>query len=185
MKIGILSDIHDNIWNLRGVLAAMRDVDAAIVCGDLCSPFIIGLLAEGLPDKPIQIVFGNNDGDLFRIAQLAAKWPQITLHGEAFIGELGGKRFFVNHYPAIARAASSTDFDVICYGHDHQFVIEERGGVTLINPGAVMGYDAGNRREVPATFVVYDTELGEAQGYRVDADHADGAISYPDSGQVR
>lgn len=178
MKIGILSDIHDNIWNLRGALAALRDVDAAIVCGDLCSPFVIGLLAEGLPDTPIQIVFGNNDGDLFRIAQLAAKWPQIRLHGEVFIGELGGKRFFVNHYPAIARAASSGDFDVICYGHDHQFVIEQRDGATLINPGAIMGYDAGNRREVPATFVIYDTELGEARGYQVDSDHADGVSKY-------
>jgi putative phosphoesterase len=178
MKIGILSDIHDNIWNLRGALAALRDVDAAIVCGDLCSPFVIGLLAEGLPDTPIQIVFGNNDGDLFRIAQLAAKWPQITLHGEVFIGELGGKRFFVNHYPAIARAASSGDFNVICYGHDHQFVIEQRDGATLINPGAIMGYDAGNRREVPATFVTYDTEAGEAHGYQVDLDHADGVSKY-------
>ncbi len=184
MKIGILSDIHDNIWNLRGALAALRDVDAAIVCGDLCSPFIIGLLAEGLPDKPIKIVFGNNDGDLFRIAQLAATWPQIMLHGEAFIGELGGKRFFVNHYPAIARAASPGDFDVICYGHDHQFVIERRGGATLINPGTIMGYIPGDPGDVPATFVVYDTELEEARGYQVDPDHADGASAYPDAGQT-
>ena len=182
MKIGILSDIHDNIWNLRGALAALRDADAAIVCGDLCSPFIIGLLAEGLPDKPIQIVFGNNDGDLFRIAQLSAQWPQITLHGEAFVGEIGGKRFFVNHYPAIARAVDVAAFDVICYGHDHQFVLEQHGGATLINPGAIMGYDAGNRKEIPATFVVYDTESGEAHGYQVDAGHAGVVNDYPSAG---
>lgn len=185
MKIGILSDIHDNIWNLRGALAALHDVDAAIVCGDLCSPFIIGLLAEGLPNKPMQIIFGNNDGDLFRIAQLAARWPQITLHGELFVGELGGKRFFVNHYPMIARAASPADFDVICYGHDHRFVIERHGTATLINPGAIMGYIPGGRGEVPATFVVYDTESGEARGYRLDPNHADGVSAYPDSGQGR
>lgn len=179
MNIGILSDIHDNIWNLRGALAALRDVDAAIVCGDLCSPFIIGLLAEGLPDKPIQIVFGNNDGDLFRIAQVAAKWPHITLHGEVFIGELGSKRFFVNHYPAIARAASPDDFDVICYGHDHQFMIEQRGETMFINPGAIMGYDAGNRQEIPATFVVYDTDSGEAHGYQLDSKRAEGVSGYP------
>lgn len=182
MKIGILSDIHDNIWNLRGALAALHDVDAAIVCGDLCSPFIIGLLAAGLPDKPIQIVFGNNDGDLFHIAQMAAQWPQITLHGEVFVGELGGKRFFVNHYPAIARAADAATFDVICYGHDHQFTIEQVGRATLINPGAVMGYDPGGRREIPATFVLYDTVSGEARGYRVDPQHPGGASTYPDAG---
>ncbi|HEY8602328.1 MAG TPA: YfcE family phosphodiesterase [Thermomicrobiales bacterium] len=184
MKIGILSDIHDNIWNLRGALAALRDVDAAIVCGDLCSPFVIGLLAEGLPDRPIHIVFGNNDGDLFRIAQMAAKWPQIALHGEAFVGDIGGKRFFVNHYPAIARATSPADFDVICYGHDHRFAIERRGTTMLINPGPTMGYIPGGPGDVAASFVVYDTDSGEAQGYRVDQQQPGGATAYPAGGQA-
>ena len=173
MKIGILSDIHDNVWNLRRALTALRDVDAVICCGDLCSPFIVGLLAEGFPERPIHIVFGNNDGDLFRIAQGAARWDHVRLHGEVFAGELGGKRFFVNHYPTIARAVTTEEHDVICYGHDHLFRIEQKGAALLVNPGPIMGYEPGGRRNVPATFVVYDTEEATLRAYRIAAEERD------------
>ena len=51
MKIGILSDIHDNIWNLRAALEGLGEADALICCGDLCSPFVVGLLGEGFPGR--------------------------------------------------------------------------------------------------------------------------------------
>lgn len=143
MKIGILSDIHDNVWNLRGSLTALREVDALICCGDLCSPFIVGLLAAGLPDRPIHIVFGNNDGDHLRIAQMATKWPQVQLHGEVFVGEIGGKRIAVNHYPSIAATIDRQSYDLICYGHDHRFKIARHGAALVINPGPIMGYESG------------------------------------------
>jgi hypothetical protein len=56
MKIGILSDIHDNLWNLRAALGGLGEADALICCGDLCSPFVVGLLAEGFPGRPIHVV---------------------------------------------------------------------------------------------------------------------------------
>lgn len=169
MRIGIVSDIHDNVWNLRGALAAMRDVDALICCGDLCSPFVIGLLAEGLPARPIHIVFGNNDGDLFRIAQVAAKWPEVQLHGEVFVGEIGGKRIAVNHYPSIAAAIDRKAYDLICYGHNHRFNVARNGSTLIVNPGPIMGYEPGDRRNVPSTFVIYDTETSEAQAFEASA----------------
>lgn len=169
MKIGILSDIHDNVWNLRVALATLREVDALICCGDLCSPFIIGLLANGLPERPIHIVFGNNDGDLFRIAQLAAKWPQIQLHGETYVGELGGKRVAVNHYPSIAATIARRQFDLICYGHDHQFKVVRSGDTLIVNPGTIMGYNPGVQSDVAATCVVYDTATNDIAAYAVDA----------------
>ena len=73
MKIAVLSDVHDHVWNLQAALASLDDTEALLYCGDLCSPFVVGLLAEGFQNRPIEIVFGNNDGDLFRIAQNAAK----------------------------------------------------------------------------------------------------------------
>jgi len=72
MKIAIFSDIHDHIWNLEAALGAIQACDALLVCGDLCSPFIIDQLANGFPARPIHIVFGNNDGDLFRMSRRAA-----------------------------------------------------------------------------------------------------------------
>ncbi|MFN8541102.1 MAG: metallophosphoesterase family protein [Thermomicrobiales bacterium] len=90
MKLAILSDVHDNVWNLRAALGALGECEALLYCGDLCSPFVIGLLGEGFAGKPIHVVFGNNDGDLFRIAGNAARQEQITLHGELFQGSSTG-----------------------------------------------------------------------------------------------
>ncbi len=167
MNIGILSDIHDHVWNLDTVLPTLAACDVVICCGDLCSPFIIGLLGEGLAGKPVQIVFGNNDGDLFRITQNAARWPNITLAGEQFTGEIGGRKIHVNHYPSIAETVDERAYDLICYGHDHRFRVYQRGQALVVNPGAIMGYDSAAKRDIPATFVVYDTDLATVEAFQI------------------
>lgn len=185
MKIAILSDIHDNVWNLAAALTAVQEAEALICCGDLCSPFIIGLLAEGFPGKPIHIVFGNNDADLFRITNNAKKYPQVHLHGEFFQGELGGRRIAVNHFDNLAQPiAASGQYDVVCYGHNHVFKIERLGQTLTINPGAIMGYDPGKKSDIPSTFVIYDAETGTAQGYQVESKtggHSGEVAPYPKS----
>ncbi len=179
MKIGILSDIHDNIWSLAAALKGLQEAEALICCGDLCSPFIIGLLAEGFPDRPIHIVFGNNDADLFRITNNAKKYAHVHLHGEFFQGEFGGKRFAVNHFDNLARPiAASGQYDVVCCGHNHIYKIEPVGHTLSINPGAIMGYNPGPKQDIPSTFVIYDTVTDLAQGYRVQPG-TDNVIPYP------
>lgn len=165
MEIAILSDIHDNVWALASVLPGMQQSEVMICCGDLCSPFIVGLLAEGFKDRPIHIVFGNNDGDLFRITQNASKFPHVHLHGAFYEDEIGGKRIAVNHYPDIALGiAVAEKYDVVCYGHNHAFKVEKLGNTLAINPGAVMGYDPLNKTDIPSTFVIYDTVTNKAAG---------------------
>jgi putative phosphoesterase len=169
MKIGVLSDIHDNIWNLAVALTGLQETEALICCGDLCSPFIIRLLAEGFPNRPIHIVFGNNDADLFRITSFAKKYAHVHLHGEFFQGELGGQRFAVNHFDNIAQPiAVSGQYDVVCYGHNHIYKIEQIGRTLTINPGAIMGYNPGSKKDIPATFVIYDTATEATTGYRIE-----------------
>lgn len=168
MKIAIVSDIHDNVWNLGPALEAIEDSEALICCGDLCSPFIVDLMADGFPNQ-IHIVFGNNDGDQYRIANNAIKYDgRVLIHGEFAELKLDGKRFAVNHYPNIARSiAESGDYDVVCYGHNHIYRVEHLNNTLLINPGAIMGYDGVNKKEVSSTFVVYDTKSNECGGYEV------------------
>jgi uncharacterized protein len=90
MRIAILSDIHDNVWKLATALEKLRGVDALLCCGDLCSPFVVHQLARGF-SGPIEIVFGNNDGDLYRITANAAKYSHVRVHGELFRGEFDGR----------------------------------------------------------------------------------------------
>jgi uncharacterized protein len=167
MKLAILSDIHDNVWTLAMALEGIKDADGLICCGDLCSPFILDQLADGFSGS-IHIVFGNNDGDLFRITDKASRRANVQLHGAFFAGELGGKRVAVNHYPEIARPlAESGKYDLVCYGHNHSYMIEKVESTLAINPGALMGYDPQNKREISPTFIIYDTTTGEPLGYRI------------------
>lgn len=170
MRVAILSDIHDNVWKLAAALDAVRDSDVLLCCGDLCSPFIVHQLGRGFPG-PIHIVFGNNDGDLFRIAVNARHYQNIRLHGELFRGEFDGHRFAMNHFDGIARTlAASGEFDVVCYGHNHVFDIARIGRALTINPGAIMGATFapdGMRTDVASSFVIYETSTGEAAQFQV------------------
>jgi putative phosphoesterase len=159
MKVAILSDIHDHIPKLKSALSLVRDRGAEVVicCGDLCSPFIakeLGLGFSGL----IHVVFGNNDGDRFRIAANAAKYPNLQFHGEYVELELGGKTFAVNHFDHIGRAlARGQQHDVVCFGHNHRFEIAQIGRTLLVNPGEIYGGLTGQ-----STFVVYDASTATA-----------------------
>jgi len=161
MQVAIISDIHDHIANLRKVLEKVQQADLLICCGDLCSPFIIKELGLGYT-KDIHIVFGNNDADLFRITTNANKYPNIHLHGELCELEIDEKKFAINHFDDIGRALASSDkYDVVCFGHNHNFEISEQGNTLIVNPGEIMG-ELTNQ----VTFVVYDTKLHQAQ--RID-----------------
>jgi hypothetical protein len=170
MRIAVLSDIHDNVWRLAAALDAVGDADALICCGDLCSPFIVHQMARGF-SRPIYVVLGNNDGDLYRIAANARQYDHVSIHGELFRGQFDGQRVAVNHYDNIARAiAASGEFDVVCYGHNHVYSVERIGRTLTINPGAIMGavFSAdGRRSDVASTFAIYDTATGEAVGFEV------------------
>ena len=167
MNIAIISDIHDNIWNLRKVLQHVKDTEALICCGDLCSPFVVGILARGYAG-PIHIVFGNNDGDLYRITEQAAKFDHVHLHGEFAELQLGGRKIAVTHFPEIARGlVYHFAYDVVCYGHNHSFKIGQSADALLLNPGCVMGYNPVSDEDVPASFILYDSEANLAEGYQL------------------
>jgi putative phosphoesterase len=141
MKAAIVSDIHDNIWNLEGILRQIREsgVEILLFLGDFCAPFTLAQLAEGF-SGPIHVVFGNNDGDTFLISKVASKHAHVTLHGQLAEIEVGGKKVGLNHYPDIARRlAESGAYDAVFSGHDHQRYVHQIGRTLWANPGEVMG----------------------------------------------
>jgi hypothetical protein len=152
MRIGILSDIHDNIWALEEALAALQGVDALFGLGDYCAPFTVAAIGEAFAG-PVHLVWGNNDGDKLTIARIAAQHPQITLHGDWARLELGGCQISLVHDPALGRAlAEGERFDLVCHGHDHRRNLAELGRTLLVNPGEVMG------RFGVRSVAIYDTE---------------------------
>lgn len=169
MRIAILSDIHDNLWNLAVAIRAIGEADALVCCGDLCSPFVIDELAKF--GKEVHTVFGNNDADLYRITSKAMKTEQVRVHGELFQNSFDGRRFAVNHFDYLARPmAKSGDYDVVCFGHNHELEIARQAQCLLINPGPIMGakFSSGRWEEVIPSFAVYDTASDRATVFGID-----------------
>lgn len=176
MRIGILSDIHDQVWNLRAALAALQDVDTLLVAGDLCSPFVVPILADGFSNGRIHVVFGNNDGDRYRMTRVAQGLEHVEFHGEAYRGRFGGRELVMNHFPALAREMDDRRAHLIVHGHDHRFHVSrtEEGGWRL-DPGTLLGYAPLEKADVPATWLVYDSEADEARGFMLAGSERHGA----------
>ncbi|MEN7548926.1 metallophosphoesterase family protein [Rapidithrix thailandica] len=170
MKIAIISDIHDHVWNLQAFLQQKAgEADVLLCCGDLCSPFIISMLGKGF-QKDIHVVFGNNDADQFRITQNAFQLAKdrLFIHSELAEIELDSLKIAVNHYPNIAKPLfASGKYDLVCYGHNHQFHMFKEEGRFLLNPGPLMGYDPSHGKDVPPTFILFDTSRKSAQGFQL------------------
>jgi putative phosphoesterase len=175
MKIAIISDIHDNVWNLRATmhwLMSLQGDDAIeqlICCGDLCSPFVMGLITEYCKEQsiPIHLVFGNNDGDASRITAQAKDKSFLYIHNEfaelaikdnellsraSFKDKQGMDNYFettvardriaVHHFDSAARPiAEAGKYGLVCFGHNHSYEATYFGDSLAVNPGALMGYN--------------------------------------------
>ena len=179
MLVGIVSDIHDHLRPLRTALERIQatGAEALICCGDLCSPFVVAELARGFTAGQIVIVFGNNDGDRFRITTAAMHMPQsaaagpsrVEVAGESAALELGGRRIFVHHFHDVGPLiAAGGRFDAVCYGHNHEWKAHRHPGGSLeINPGAIMGWHP-TRGDIPSTYALYDTEADEVRVFETE-----------------
>lgn len=185
MKIGIISDIHDHLKNLRLALEYLRkDCDLMICCGDFCSPFV--LEAFKMFDGNVCTVFGNNDADVYRmlgkspnqfihygeLAELVIYNDDLYHTADIKIKALDRSEYLIiaiNHFPEIAKSLSRSGlYDVVCYGHNHQISIDKVHGCVSINPGSIMGYQPGKDVFTEPTFVIYDTKASAASGYAID-----------------
>lgn len=167
MKIAILSDSHDHAANIDLAVKQIRDsgAEALLFCGDFCSPFSAKAIATF--HGPIYIVFGNNDGDRVNIVRVMNETNQnVTIFSEAdAILELDGRKIAMTHYPRYANALARTgDYDLVCFGHDHQARIEQYGDCLAVNPGCL----TNRRASDVVAFALYDTANHQAILHNLD-----------------
>lgn len=141
MLIGVLSDTHDNLGNLRRFLALFRERGVGLVlhAGDFVSPFT----AEPFRETGLRVigVFGNNDGDKLYLTE---RYRGV---GELFVGphelELAGRKVLLMHEPrALEALVASGRYDLVVYGHTHRAEIRE-GWPLVVNPGEAGGWLTG------------------------------------------
>src|SRR4051812_22773529 len=119
MRLGILSDTHDELARTQLAIHMLRDVgaEALIHCGDLASPPIV----EALAVLPAWFALGNHDADMVPALQAAAiKFGPICL-GWGKVVELGGRRIGVTHghMTSDVKRVLAEHPDFLLSGHTH------------------------------------------------------------------
>lgn len=128
MKILVVSDTHRKNENYFKVLET-ENPDMVIHCGDAeGSEYALTQAA----DCPVHLVLGNNDffSNLPRELDLTICGYEIWVtHGHNYHVSMG--------YEIIRSEAQARGKDFVFYGHTHRPVIEDRGGVIVMNPGSL------------------------------------------------
>jgi putative phosphoesterase len=155
--VGVLSDIHDQLENLDRALDRFHreGIEVLLFCGDFCSPIPARVL--GAVDGLVHCVFGNGDGDRFRILQAAetGQAPALRLHGEHAELEVDSRSVALTHFPLYGRALARTgDYDAVFSGHTHERTEERFGDTLWVNPGEILGWKG------PPTVFLWDTDGG-------------------------
>jgi putative phosphoesterase len=168
MRIGIVSDTHDNVPAAEAAMDVFEDVgaEAVVHCGDFVAPPIVSYLdREGIE---VHAVRGNNDGEREGLRDGFEALDGGTLYGRFAELTFDGREFAVLHgerRPVVEALADAGEYDYVLYGHWH--VREERavGDTTVLNPGAHFPtVDAEHR-----TVAVVDTDADAVEFHDVDA----------------
>ncbi len=150
MKVGILSDTHDQVARTAAAATLLVDAGASafIHCGDITVPQVIYELSA----RPSYFVFGNCDDDLAGLRQ-AIEGLGGTCLGDGGLISLGGRRIAVTH------GHLGREFDrleamaphYLLSGHTHCADDRRLGPTRWINPGAL-------HRAKPWTVALLDLE---------------------------
>lgn len=150
MLIGVISDTHDHMDNIRKALKILnqRNVNFIIHAGDFVSPFTWRVFKDF--NGEIFGVFGNNDGDRVLLKKMYGDRIQSQIRKI----EIFGKKIALMHEPQmIEELALSGEFDLIVYGHMHEVDIRKLNNTLILNPGEACGWLYGK-----ATFALLDLE---------------------------
>jgi putative phosphoesterase len=135
VKIGIVSDSHDNVPAIRKAIARLKKegCKAILHAGDFCAPFAAKPFKKDF-NGPVIGVFGNVDGEKKSLAELlenVAPGPRML--------RLGGKVIALAHSIEQVTGPMREAADVVVVGHTHLAGIGEGKKPLVINPGEVCG----------------------------------------------
>lgn len=157
-RLGIISDTHGEHTLTRKAVKIFENagVSEVIHCGDVGTEEIVRLLAQ----FPCHYVRGNTDSQSLRM------W--VIRHGQTFYGSVGvflrdDKRIAFTHgddWVTLEDLIHSGKYNLICYGHTHEYAWRIEGETRLLNPGAFL-------RTTPTVAVVDVPEM-TVEKFRVE-----------------
>jgi putative phosphoesterase len=158
MRIGIISDTHDNMPAIQRAVQVLTEqrVEHVIHAGDFCSPFTFRAFKH--LSCAFTGIYGNNDGERILLQQLSNN----RIFTQPHILELAGKKIVIMHEHHVVDAlADSSHFDLIVYGHTHAPDIRKSGNTLIVNPGELSGWLYGKSTMAIADLSSLTAELIE------------------------
>lgn len=138
MRVLVLSDSHGRNRNMEIAIQKTSPIDLLIHLGDLEGSE--GLL-DGFAPCPVEMVAGNTD----YFSRLPRE--KVLTIGNHHVFITHGNRYEVScGYDVLRDAARRSGCDYAFFGHIHRPVLEESGGVTLLNPGSISQPRQDNKR---------------------------------------
>lgn len=133
MKIGLISDTHDNLIKFKKAVKLFnsKKVELVLHAGDYIAPFTIRFLQQ-LKCEYLGVL-GNNDGDK---EALKVKSGGRIKKGPLRLNKAGKKILLVHALNGV----DFKNFDVVIFGHSHKKELLRQGQALLINPGECSGW---------------------------------------------
>lgn len=165
MQIAIISDVHDNIPNLKKVLdyCNANEIEKMICCGDLASQETLDFLCDNFLGE-IFFAFGNMDSEYESDYHITdGEYRNTKIFSDFGHAEIENKRIAFAHYPDIARQlCESGKYDFVFHGHTHKPWTQVINNCTLLNPGNVAN------QIYPPTFAIWNTQENKFQLIRIN-----------------
>ncbi|MCM2324857.1 MAG: YfcE family phosphodiesterase [Candidatus Woesearchaeota archaeon] len=158
MKIGIISDTHDQVEKIKKAIKIFNKEKVVLVyhLGDWCSPFTLELY-RGLRCS-VKGIFGNNDADIYKMFRY--KPDNVEFFDKFYVDEFDGKKICLFHgdpKEIVERLFDSKQYDLLLSGHDHISKIRDNGKTLHIDPGSMMGRFSGAAKSwTEPSIVLYD-----------------------------
>lgn len=142
MKIGVVSDTHNNLKNVRKIVELFNAnrVERVIHTGDISQAKTLDALAE--LDAPLWGVFGNNDQERDSLLSGCIK------HGFQFqdpplVLDWHNRQIIVVHDPLEFDGHLHLHHELALHGHTHRHRDELEGQTRFFNPGECAGHMRG------------------------------------------
>lgn len=139
MKIGIISDTHDNLPLIEQAVKIFnaKEVELVLHAGDYVAPFVVEVFKK-LRAKLVG-VFGNNDGDKILLSK---KFDELgfKIFNPPHELTVKNKTILLMHEPNLLDSIiKSNIYDIIIYGHTHSIDLR-KNNIIVLNPGEASGW---------------------------------------------
>ena len=162
MRIGLLSDTHDDLVNVRAAAAlfAREGIATLLHGGDVCGPGVVEAL------QAFDVTFALGNADRMPALGLAVE----ALHGRGRLASF--HRLVLDGYSVallhghdqgmLDYVVRSGDFAFVIHGHLHRQVDRAVGLTRVISPGAL-----GGSRNGPFSCCILDLETGQTRFFEL------------------